>query len=222
MKVVVVYVYPVFGENHDTCAKRFVESYKQCKAEYPHSLVMISNGGDPTAEQKSIFNVRHKTLIHDDTGWDIGAYRKAAKEIPCDLMVFFGGTSYLRKCGWLKRMVESYLTHGEALYGAMGCASNCTHIRTTGFWMNPALLNEYPHPTTSERSSRYEFEHGANSLTSWIFGRGLKALMVTWNGEYEWQDWNGIPNGYRNGDQSQLVCGDRLTSEIDFTNSKHE
>ena len=216
-KVVVVYVYPIFGGIHDQMAERFISSYIQFPAASPHELYVVSNGGPPTPKMQDTINrVRHKVLIHDDSGWDIGAYQKAAREIPCDLMVFMGGNSYLRGIGWLERMVEAYCKHGAAIYGATGNQGDARvrvspHVRTTGFWCDPKLLNDYPHPTNNDRGSRYQFEHGPNSFTVWAEAKGLKSWIVTWNGEYLRPYWDTIPNGFHRGDQSAIMVGDRLT-----------
>lgn len=214
-KVVVVYVYPTVGGKHDQMAARFVDTYKKFPADEPHDLWVVSNGGLPTETMFKTFDGIVFQWLHNPNsladGLDISAYRKAAREIPCELMVFFGGNTYLVRRGWLKRMVEAYRKHGLAIYGATGSLGHNIHIRTTGFWMPPDLLNAYPHPVTSATESRYEFEHGKKGLTGWVMARGLKAWVVTWEGEYEWRKWDGIPNGFQRGDQSALLVGDRLT-----------
>lgn len=218
-KVVAMYCYPVFGGKHDILAQRFVNSYVQHKAGYEHELWVVSNGGPPTPTMKGVFakvTTPVHWMEHDDTGLDIGAYRKAAATLPADLMVFFGGSAYLRGSPWLARMVQVWQRHGRALYGSTANQGNpgcgCyQHIRTTGFWMPPELLNSYPHPVTSEQSSRYAFEHGSASLTMWVNAQGLKCWMVTWEQEELWPHWDSLKNGYHNGDQSGLIVGDRLT-----------
>lgn len=210
-RIALVYVYPIFGEPHDALARRFAETYRRYQPQPPHELVIVSNGGPATAGMRKVFeNLACAWLEHDDTGWDIGAYRKAAALLPCDLMVFLGGSSHLRGPGWLERILETFALHGPALYGAMGSHLYDPHIRTTGWWCPPALLNGYPYPVNSEQSSRYQFEHGPNSITRWALRQGLKALMVTWHGVYEAAQWATIPNGFQQGDQSALIIGDRL------------
>lgn len=212
VRSVVVYVYPVFGGGHDSCARRFAESYRRFRPDLPHRLVVVSNGGPPTPAMETAFSdVTVEWLVHDDSGWDIGAYRHAARTVQnCDLMIFFGGSAYVRGRGWLERMVASFEEHGEAVYGAMGSLGVNIHIRTTAFWLSPSLLGRYPYPTTSDRASRYDFEHGQKGLTMWALSIGLKAWMVTWTGSYEHRQWNGIPNGFHQGDQSALLAWDRV------------
>lgn len=222
LRIVVIYVYPVFGGKHDFLAKRFADSYTQHFPEVAHKLVVVANGGEPSSVMRETFaTINCEWLVHDDNGWDIGAYRKAARVIPCDLMVFMGGTAFVRGRGWLERMIEAYKKHGpDNLYGATASHGGTSHIRTTGLWMNPKLLCEYPHPVTSEQASRYAFEHGKNSLTQWVLKRGGKALMVTWKDEVEKEGWDLIPNGFQRGNQSALIVGDRLTEKPYFNAPK--
>ena len=211
-RAVVIYIYPVAGGDHVTYARRFAESYRRFRPGVTHRLIVVSNGGQPTPEMKATFaGVQFSWLVHDDSGWDIGAYRYAARVVPdCDLMVFFGGSTQVRGAGWLERMIASFEEHGEAIYGAMGSLGHNIHIRTTAFWMPPSLLNRYPYPTTSDRASRYDFEHGRRGLTMWVLASGLKAWMVTWNGSFQHWQWDDIPNGFHQGDQSALLAWDRL------------
>lgn len=214
LSVVVLYIYPVFGGKHDFLAKRFADSYAKYFPEVAHKLVVVANGGEPSAVMRETFaNINCDWITHDDTGWDIGAYRKAARVIPCDLMVFMGGTAFVLGRGWLERMIEAFKKHGpENLYGSTASHGVTPHIRTTGFFCDPKLVNAYPFPpTTSEQKSRYGFEHGDNSLTQWVLKRGGKALMITWTQEVEKEGWDLIPNGFQRGTQGALIVGDRLT-----------
>lgn len=216
-KVAVVYICPVerFGLQHTALAGKFKGSLDANPPGYPHDLVIVSNGGEPSQEVSRIFStVNAKFITHDDSGKDIGAYQFAASHWPCDLMVFLGGSTYLKGKGWLARIVASFEKHGPALYGVMGHTGDqrfnvWPHIRTTGFWMPPELMNQYPEIVSTD-DRRYPFEHGSNCLTQWVRRQGLKALVVTWTNEYEQQQWGAIPNGYHNGDQSAMLLGDRL------------
>lgn len=164
---------------------------------------------------ESVFEGLHyQTIQHDNTGWDIGAFQKAARSVPCDLMVFLGSSAYIRVEGWLKRMVEAYQLHGNAQYGATGNRGNGPvhpHIRTTGFWMEPDLMNAYP-VRVVRPEQRYPFEHGSGCFTDWVTSLGLESWVVSTTGEYLWPDWDLFPNGYHRGDQSTMLVGDRLTA----------
>lgn len=219
MRVVLVYVYPVVhgdGDRHLQYAWRFLQSYHANPPDWPHETIVVCNGGQPD-DTFHLFSTlpNFRVFIHDDSGYDIGAYQAVSKQSNADLMVFCGGSTYCRGKGWLKRMVESFVRHGPALYG---CTANqgvtnlgvYPHIRTTGFWMPPALFNQYPMKVT-EPQQRYPFEHGKDCLTSWIKARRMRAYMVTWWGEYEWPNWDAVPNGFHREKQEGLLLGDRLT-----------
>lgn len=216
MKTTVVYVFPLAGAGHYLdLAIRFVAGYHQYPPGVEHETVIVCNGSPVTDEVRFLFGAMPncKFLVHDNSGYDVGAYQHAARSNPSDLMVFFGASTYLKGPGWLKRMADAFQKHGRGLYGVMGNrgvahVGVAPHIRTTGFWMPTELMNQYP--MRVERSDqRYPFEHGSNCLTSWIYRKGLMAWVVTWSGEYQQAQWDSIPNGFHHGDQSDMLAGDK-------------
>lgn len=215
-RVCVLYVFPTVPGKWLNYAKRFARLYEKFKPATEHRLLVISNGGTPTPAMQGVFNqVEHEWFVHDNSGWDIGAYQHAARRIDCEVMVCLGASTYLRKAGWLERMVQSAEKYGIGLYGAMGNTGDgrhlvWPHLRTTGFWFQPQLLNAYPFRITHFKQ-RYEFEHGRTCFCEWVRANGIKPLVVTFDGEYSIEDWNKIRNGYHRGDQSNLLTGDRLT-----------
>jgi len=227
MKIVVLYNYPIEGGIHDEVARRFVASYKQHPAGHEHELIVSANGGPQTDTMEAIFaGIPLRWFPNDGIGWDIGTYLKVARSIPADMMVFFGGNTHLNGANWLKRMASVFKRDPFACYGATAnngrkqkkdAAGNIRkrahhpHIRTTGFWMDPKIIAAYPHPVTSEQRTRYLFEHGPKCLTAWLWSRKHKCYCVTWTGQYDYPHWEGITNGYRNGDESQVIVGDRCT-----------
>lgn len=219
LKVTVVYVYVMNSPQHGCEAVRFVQTYMEKPPGYPHKTIVVLNGGEPNDYVRGLFAPLPELSfhVHDNSGYDIGGFQAVARANPDeDLMVFFGSSGFFKGPGWLARMVESFQKHGDALYGVMGNTGDerfnvYPHIRTTAFWISPRLLNLYPHRVTTPEG-RYPFEHGPDCLTRWIRRQGLKALVVTWSGEYEAQDWLAIPNGFRSGDESAMLAGDRLNS----------
>lgn len=219
MKIIVVYVFPVAPHYFDN-AVRFVMTYNQHPPGIEHRLIIASNGGPPTDEMKAVIGLLNhpgpEVFIHDNTGYDIGAEQAAARTFPCDMMVFFGASGYLRGPNWLKRMADAFERHGPtALYGTTANNGDMgvgvyPHIRTTGYFLAPLMFNMYPLKVTRPEH-RYPAEHGPNCLTEWFRKSGHKALMVTWHHEYEWPFWASIYNGFQHGDQSELLCGDRMT-----------
>lgn len=220
MKPIIVYVYPnpKLVEKAQDYALRFIETYHQRPPGIEHETIVTLNALKVNSELKCLFSSLQKVrfLEHDDSGWDIGAFQRASGENPnADLMVFFGTSVYLKNSGWLIRMVNAAKKYGDGLYGCMGNSGIPTHkvyphVRTTGFWIKPSLMNKYPHRIT-RADQRYEFEHGRTCLAEWLRKEGYPTWVVTANGEYARNAWDSIPNGYHRGDQSAMLCGDRLT-----------
>lgn len=215
--VTVVYVHVMGGDPWLSYAKRFVASYQANGPGYPHNTIIVCNRGQPTAATRSLFapvlNVSY--LVHDNSGYDIGAFQHAARESKSDLMVFFGASTYLNRENWLARMVEAWLVHGNAQYGAMGNRGDrgvqvWPHIRTTAFWMDPRLLAAYPVKVIS-RTDRYQFEHGPSCFTGWVDQQGLNSWVITWDHDLLWADWDSDPNGFLHGSQTGLLAGDHIS-----------
>jgi hypothetical protein len=219
MTVKCVYVFPQVGDpKYFELGIRFLKTYHEFPAGLDHEMLIVCNGGDGISDEaqfvfSSIPNCRF--MHHDNSGHDIGAFQRAAKENPCDLMVFFGASTYLKGPNWLFRMADAFTKHGLAQYGVMGnrgvrAAGVEPHIRTTGFWCPPSLMNEYPHRIT-RAEQRYMFEHQKQCFTTWVKSRRLRSWVVTWDGEYLEPAWDSFPNGFHRGDQSAMLCGDHLS-----------
>lgn len=220
----VVYCCPleILGAHHFQYASRFVSTLAKFEPGHPYQLIVVSNGGQPSEQVCQLFgDFNPKFIVHSDAGYDIGAYQAAAQQVECDLMVFLGGSTYIRGAGWAKRIVESYEKHGQQLYGTMANTGDerfavHAHIRTTGFWIPPALFNQHPTKVNSP-DQRYPFEHGYNCLTQWIVRQNKRALIVTWDNEYDLPLWGAIPNGFHQGDQGGMLFGDRLSEPPFFS-----
>jgi hypothetical protein len=217
MKIALVYIYaPVGGPQWDGYAMRFLESYHANPPGIEHECVVVLNGCRQSSEITCFFSSLRNCcfLEHDDSGYDIGGYQLAARTIPCDLMVFFGGSTFFLRPGWLIRMANSVNLHGNALYGAMGNRGNSQvgvwpHIRTTAFWCDPRLMNEYPIKVTTP-GQRFPFEHGRDCFTAWVKNRGLRSWVITWTRDLLWKEWDDDCNGYQRGNQSSLLAADRM------------
>lgn len=217
MKIAVVYVYAgSMNPKYDEYAYRFLQSYNQHHPGIEHDSIVVLNGVRASSEITCMFSPMMNCgfLEHDNSGYDIGAFQHAAREIPCDMMVFFGASTYFQRTGWLIRMATAFKKHGNAQYGAMGNKGNLQvsvwpHLRTTAFWMDPKLLNAYPSKVT-RADQRHPFEHGKDCFTNWVTNQGLRSWVVTWPNELLWKDWDSDPNGYSRGNQSNLLAGDRM------------
>ncbi len=217
MKIVCVYIYPKASGFADL-AERFVYSYCNNPPLKDHQMIVVSNGGTPDARAVDQFSRIGGTMFlkHDNSGQDIGAFQMAASKIPCDLMVFFGASSYFRRPGWLRRMVSAYNCYGEGLYGSTGNQGDTRfnvwpHIRTTGFWCNPKLLNEHPF-RVKDNSERYAWEHGENCITSFALSKKLPAYIVGWNDIQPLYRCDSMRGTFHRDNQENVIVGDRLTA----------
>jgi hypothetical protein len=207
----------IAGAKYDDYAFRFLNSYHANPPGLQHETVVVLNGLNQSSAIACLFSPLQQCsfLNHDNSGFDIGAFQHAAREVPCDLMVFFGASTYFSRPGWLIRMATSFNQHGNAQYGAMGNRGNLTvgvwpHIRTTAFWMDPKLMNAYPTIVTTP-GQRHPFEHGQGCFTDWVTKQGLRSWVITWDRDSLWEQWNDDPEGYSRGGQSGLLAGDRMS-----------
>ena len=193
-------------------AKRFVESYLKHPPGFTHRTVVVSQNARPTKEYKALFaslpNVKY--FNYDNSGWDIGAFIELSKTMNDDLAVYFGSSASVMREGWLARMVEAWQKHGQGFYGSLATYEISPHINTSGFWCPPKLMAAYPIKVVTKRQ-RYDFEHGRNAMWKMVHESGLKVLLVTWDGEYVWQEWRKPLNIYRRGDQSNCLTSFRLS-----------
>jgi len=218
MKIAVVYVFPENGGNgHLDRALKFVTTYQANPPMHLHDTVVVCNGARATPEAKFLFESMPdcQFIEHDDSGFDIGAFQLAAKTVTCDMMVFFGGNTYFRRAGWLARMASVFSTYGDALYGCTGNQGDTRfnvfpHVRTTGFWCNPKLVNDHPLRVT-DNSQRYPYEHGPEGLSTWTLRTGKRVWVVGWSDIKPLHDCDSMPEGFHKGVQANILVGDRLT-----------
>lgn len=217
MKISLVYVYSVIaGERYDNYAFRFLESYHANPPGIEHETVVVLNGIKESSACTCLFSpLQHCSFLeHDNSGFDIGAFQHAARECPCDMMLFLGSSTFFTRPGWLIRMATAFQKHGHAQYGATGNRGNPAagvwpHIRTTAFWMDPKLMNSYPVRVTRP-DQRYPFEHHRGCFTDWVTKLGLKSWVITWGRDLLWEDWDSDPQGFHHGNQSSVLARDRV------------
>lgn len=232
--VTLVYIHVPGDEKHWRYAREFVDTYSKFPPEYPHKTIVVCQGKPAVPLVQGLFKplnpVYHQ---HDDSGWDIGGYIAAMQSIvpsantATDCVVCLGGSAYFQKAGWLKRIAEAWLKYGIGFYGATPTHEVSPHLCTSGFWTHPEILKAYPIKVIN-RETRYDFEHGPNACWKMVANNGLPVKLVTWDGEFDWQDWRKPPNIYRRGDQSNtLMCWhhyleyEKATPELKATMANH-
>lgn len=193
MKIALVYVFPMVDlATYARLARRFTDTYMvNPPGPIDHRLYVVANGSEPNKALKATMSPLPVTwLSHNNYGKDIGAFQMAAQTVDCDLMVCLGANVFFGKPGWLDYMVKAYLDYGPGLYGAWAFHQPLPHIRTTVFWMPPALLNSYP--TQVDNGSRYEFEHGYQSILAHVKNLGYPTMMVSRRGVFAEREWHHV------------------------------
>lgn len=211
--VVLIYVYPASG--FEAAAARFVDTYRNCPPEYAHSTVVVMNGGNVTADIKNMFApLGPSYFLHDNSGWDIGAFLAVAQHIKSHMVLCCGANTHFKKAGWLKRYVQVWRKLGPGMYGTMASNEVRPHLCTTGFATTPELLAAYPHKVET-LEDRYEFEWGKGAFWRRVNKAGLPVKMITWDGVWGMDQLRVPPNIYRRGDQSNCLIYFRHSDAYD-------
>jgi hypothetical protein len=221
MKIDLVYIYPMNAlADWEGYACQFIATYHDFFPGYSHNVVVICNGGRVTNAEASLFSSMPNIMFfhHDNSGQDIGGFRAYAKKSSADYLMMLGACAHFRRPDWLKRLVGVATKHGAGLYGTLVNNEVRPHVRTTGFFCPPALINHYDLPTNS-KAEQYAFEHGPNCLTNLALSLNLPTMLVTWDGERGPKDWHNAPNSFRSGDQSNCLTFDKHTDI--YENSHH-
>lgn len=196
---------------HEEQARQFVKSYHAHPPLVDHQTVVVVQGSAMLKpEMLQLFDTLPNVDIyhHDDSGWDIGAYLAVAPLIQTDMMICFGGSTFVRKQGWMKRMVEVFEKYGNGFYGPTASYQISPHLNTTGFWTSPKLLANCGRKVVT-RAERYEFEHGSDSWWKTVqFKLGLPVKCVTWTDELNWDEWRdpSLRGIYHRDGQESILC----------------
>lgn len=218
MKITIVYIFPnqtchLYRPYHFLYGCRFVETYLRYPPTLPHSILVVSNGGDPCTEMRVAFEtipVDCEFITHDDQGWDIGGFQKAARERSADVMLFLGGPTYFHRLGWLERLHEVWTQNPNQICGCFGSHQIRPHLRTTGLYCDPKFILMYPKLVATPQD-RYEFEHGPGNFGDYCQDRGAVLTLVTYGGTYHRGQWRNSGNGFWQGDQSECLIRDNHT-----------
>jgi hypothetical protein len=216
-KIALIYVF-VAGQNphYSVMGHRFATRLRENPAGIDHETIVVCNNGVPVETEKDLFsglpNLRF--INHDNRAHDISAFQMAARETNADICLFLGATSWLTRPGWGLRILEVREQFDPGICGSMGNQGDMNssvypHLRTTGFWMDREVFNQYP-KQVNIASERYLFEHGKDCLTEWVRLAGKRALVVGWENVVDVAQADQLPNGFHRGDQSNLIVKDRL------------
>lgn len=158
-------------------------------------------------------------------GIDMGGTQMLADQLDSDFILALNNTCYFTRDGWLERFVDARTKYGPGLYGNCATMERCPaagencpfpnpHVRTEAFAFSPDMMRRYPFRAVN-RNTAWAIESGGNSFSKFHQKMGLPVMHVGWGGE---TPVCGFPmqlprdtfrNGFRNGDQSNLVIHDR-------------
>lgn len=202
---------------HAQMAHNYLTSIINHPAGCEHRNLVICQGHEPEPLFRDLFKQylpNCEFFLHDDSGLDIGGYQAAARAVKTPIMLCMGGSTTVRRAGWMARMVEAWAKHGVGFYGSLSSNQMRPHFNTTGFWCAPGMLIDY-HTKVVSNPQRYEFEHGANSCWWNVNQMGFPTKLVTWCGEYDWWDFRKPPNISCRGDQSNCLTYFRINYNYD-------
>ncbi len=199
------YVTVVNSDQYKTLAERFTGTYGVCDPGVKHNTVILCNGY-ASPDLKALFSKMPNVefFLHDNVGWDLGAYMKLAAKLKTGPMFCLASSAHVRKPGWLRKVLDAWNEFGPGIYGTLATYEVRPHICTTGFMIPAELMAAYPLPVT-DKHSRYEFEHGVNSMVNLAIRSGVTVKLVTWDGVYDWPDWRKPENVYCKGDHSNVI-----------------
>jgi hypothetical protein len=197
----IAYVHP---PGHEVQAERFIATFTEFGPERPYRMTVILNGIPFSPAVEALFRpLTHQFFFHDDTGWDIGAYRAFAA-VNDGPILFCGGYTHFRRAGWLRRLGQAWDRFGPGMYGTSASYEVRPHLNTTGFLTCAELLRAYPYPSVT-KDERYAFEHGPNAYHVFLAREKWPVKLVTWDGIWDMADWRKPPNIFRRGDQSNML-----------------
>jgi len=228
-KTTLVYICPVESLNtiYFDNARRFVSSYHNFPPEMEHEAIIVSNGGEPSEQTRSLFSSisNAKIIENDNVGWDIGAFQKFAGLVDCDLMLCLGSSIHFHRKGWLKRLVEAWREKGHGIYGTSCTYEISPHIRPSFIMFDPKILLAYPFKIRS-RKDCFGFEGSRwkrkMNFTAWSEKQGFSNWMVTWDGIYGITEWDKPDNVFRKGNQLSMLALDHHAEFFDSADFKRK
>lgn len=217
----VVFVHVLNNAEYAGLTQTFLNSIRKFPGGEPYELVVVFNNGTPTDADRAMYadfpTVRF--YEHDNSGFDIGGFIAVSKVIDNPMAIYFGGTAFVQREGWLKKLHEAWDQYGPGLYGTLATYELSPHINTTGFLCDPKLMVRYPHKVVT-KEDRYAFEHRSRAMWRMVANMGLPVKLVTWDGVYDWPQWRTPDHIYRRGTQSNCVTYFRHSLNFAFADDR--
>jgi len=213
MRVIVAYTRVVQSFNtmiappqYDAGMKRFLDSYCMYEPPEKHELVIIGCGGLCS----EALGLPYSSIAYYGKGWDCGAFQHAANALDCDLLVCCNSWVHFWRSDWLRPMIKAREVHGPGLYGFSASYELGPHLRTPCFGFAPEVVRSYP-VAVRDRTACNGFEAGPLCLTKHAERNHYPTLLITPRGALPQLEWRKPVNGFRRGDQSDVLVWDRHT-----------
>lgn len=220
MRTILVYpipfnVWPQYWEY----VQRFANTFKEFPPGHDYELWATCHWGEPTDEvRRWFYGIKTKFVPYYANGCQIGAQQQVAMTLEDAFIIGITSHAYFFRAGWLDRFMFARRLYGQGLYGTCGSLEGKPHLRTNFYGMDASLWNRYP-KSIETREDCSKFECGHWCLSDWFYQLSEHSpIVVHWDSvdPIEHQ----VANGYRDGNQEQLLVWDRHT-EV-YQNSEPE
>lgn len=197
-------------ENWGNIVRRFVYSYSNFEAGFPHDLYVCSSGAPLSLSSRELLQgLNYRSFAYTGGGWDIGAYQYCARFLRSyDLVICLNSQAYIAQDNWLRYFAEAYGNHGPGIYGASSSFEVSPHIRTSSFAFPPKLIGDYP-LTVRCRYDACIFEHSPENFSLWALSKNIPVYVVMRTGAYPLLESRRGENIFRRGTQENLLIRDR-------------
>lgn len=212
MRTILVYPIPfnVWGQ-YSAYVKRFTDTFKEFPPCADYELWATCHWGEPTDEVRQWFyGIKTKFVPYYANGCQVGAQQQVASTRENDFIIGITSHAYFFRAGWLDRFMKVREQYGPGLYGTCGSQEGKLHMRTNFYGLDAEFWHAYPHEIET-REDCSKFECGEWSLWDWFWDH----MPHFFNGVVYWDSVDPVEhqlvNGYRDGNQEQLLVWDRHT-----------
>lgn len=220
MKIALLYIrvlkksdpnFPV-AKDYQKSSLRFLDTYKTFKPEIPHDLIVANCG---QKEHDGMFDkVATSYMNYNGGGYDCGTYQAVGGRLDHDLVFGLNTHTWFRRKDWMDRFVITFKRCGPGVYGPTASYENAPHLRTPAIAFSPKIMRYYP-IIVDNRQKCCNFEAGPNNFSLWAEGQGWPVCLITTERAWARPDWRKPKNGFRDGDQSNVLIYDRHTDLYD-------
>jgi hypothetical protein len=188
----VVYLYR-FAEG-EFSARAFLESYRAHRAGIEHDLHVILKGfpdEGPRAAARALFGPSANLIELDDTGYDIGSYLAAARQVANKRLAFLNTFSEILADNWLAHLDAALDRPHVGVVGATGSWQSLGSAYTAAALR---LAHWIRHPMRYVGSHFEMGSHSSTSTGSALPRRGLRDIVLKIRGLADLYEFGRYPN----------------------------